>query len=61
MACFISVIFLVLPILLSSAQILRKENISLIQNSNEERIVDDIEEAQKNSAFVLVDLEGTGA
>jgi chromosome partitioning protein len=37
------------------------ENIKLIQNSNEERILDDIEEAQENSAFVLVDLEGTAS
>ena len=36
-------------------------NIKLIQNSNEERILDDIDEAQKHSAFVLVDLEGTAS
>ena len=37
------------------------KNINLVQNSNEERILDDIEEAQKHSAFVLVDLEGTAS
>ena len=37
------------------------KNISLIQNSNEKMILDDIEKAQKNSAFVLVDLEGTAS
>ena len=37
------------------------ENIQLVQNSNEERILDDIDEAQNKSAFVLVDLEGTAS
>jgi len=37
------------------------ENIHLVQNSNEERILDDIDEAQNKSSFVLVDLEGTAS
>lgn len=37
------------------------ENVHLIQKSNEESILEDIEEAQKCSAFVLVDLEGVAS
>ena len=37
------------------------ENIKLIQKSNEESILDDIENAQESSAFVLVDLEGVAS
>ncbi len=37
------------------------DNITLIQKSNEESIIDDIEAAEKNTAFVLVDLEGTAS
>lgn len=37
------------------------ENINLIQNSNEERILDDIDDAKETSGFVLVDLEGTAS
>jgi chromosome partitioning protein len=36
-------------------------NISLVPNSNEETIIDDIEEAEAKTAFVLVDLEGTAS
>lgn len=36
-------------------------NISLVQNATEESIIDDIEDAEANSAFVLVDLEGTAS
>lgn len=36
-------------------------NISLVQNATEETIIDDIEEAEEKSAFVLVDLEGTAS
>lgn len=37
------------------------DNISLVQNANEESIIDDIEVAAENTAFVLVDLEGTAS
>ncbi len=37
------------------------ENIELIQNSNEEKILDDIDNAEENGGFVLVDLEGTAS
>ncbi|EGR0352669.1 MULTISPECIES: ParA family protein [Vibrio] len=36
-------------------------NIKLIQKSNEESILEDIDAAQENSAFVLVDLEGVAS
>jgi len=36
-------------------------NISLVQNTTEESIVDDIEQAEAKTAFVLVDLEGTAS
>jgi len=36
-------------------------NISLVQNATEESIIDDIEEAEAQSAFVLVDLEGAAS
>ena len=36
-------------------------NLDLIQNSNETSIVDDIEQAEENSGYVLVDLEGTAS
>jgi len=36
-------------------------NISLVQNATEESIIDDIEEAEAKSAFVLVDLEGAAS
>jgi chromosome partitioning protein len=36
-------------------------NISLVQNATEESIIDDIEDAEAKSAFVLVDLEGTAS
>ena len=36
-------------------------NIQLIQNSNEESILDDIDDAEATSGFVLVDLEGTAS
>lgn len=36
-------------------------NISLVQNATEESIIDDIEEAEAKSAFVLVDLEWTAS
>lgn len=36
-------------------------NITLIQNANEESIIDDIDEAETKTAFVLVDLEGTAS
>ncbi len=36
-------------------------NINLIQNSSEESILDDIDDAEESSAFVLVDLEGTAS
>lgn len=36
-------------------------NISLVQNSTEESIVEDIEQAETKTAFVLVDLEGTAS
>lgn len=36
-------------------------NIKLIERSNEESILDDIDKAQQNSAFVLVDLEGVAS
>ncbi|WP_203250056.1 ParA family protein [Cysteiniphilum marinum] len=39
----------------------RPENINLIENSNEETIIDDIEKAEETSEFVLVDLEGTAS
>jgi len=37
----------------------RPSNLKLIQNSNEESILDDIEDADAVSGFVIVDLEGT--
>ncbi len=37
------------------------KNLDLIQNSNETSIVDDIEDAEENSGYVLVDLEGTAS
>lgn len=37
------------------------KNILLIQNSNEERILDDIEDAEERGGIVLVDLEGTAS
>lgn len=37
------------------------ENIDLIEKSNEETIMDDIEKAEENSLFVLVDLEGVAS
>ena len=36
-------------------------NINIIPNSNEESIIDDIESACQNNAFVIVDLEGTAS
>ena len=36
-------------------------NISLVQNSTEESIIEDIEQAETKTAFVLVDLEGTAS
>ncbi len=36
-------------------------NITLVENSTEESIIDDIDDAQSKSAFVLVDLEGTAS
>jgi chromosome partitioning protein len=36
-------------------------HITLIENANEESIIDDIEDAETKSAFVLVDLEGTAS
>ncbi|HAS6641127.1 MULTISPECIES: ParA family protein [Vibrio] len=36
-------------------------NINLVQQSNEESILEDIDAAQENSAFVLVDLEGVAS
>ena len=36
-------------------------NLDLVQNSNETSIVDDIEEAEEKSGYVLVDLEGTAS
>jgi chromosome partitioning protein len=36
-------------------------NISLVQNTTEESIIDDIEQAESKTAFVLVDLEGTAS
>ena len=37
------------------------KNLDLVQNSNETSIVDDIEEAEEKSGYVLVDLEGTAS
>ena len=37
------------------------DNINLIQNADEESILDDIEKAEEETAFVLVDLEGTAS
>lgn len=37
------------------------ENLDLVQNSNETSIVDDIEDAEEKSGYVLVDLEGTAS
>ena len=37
------------------------ENIKLIEKSDEESIIEDIEEAEENTAFVIVDLEGTAS
>jgi chromosome partitioning protein len=36
-------------------------NITLVENSTEETIIDDIDEAQEKTPFVLVDLEGTAS
>jgi chromosome partitioning protein len=36
-------------------------NITLIENASEESIIDDIEEAETKTVFVLVDLEGTAS
>jgi chromosome partitioning protein len=36
-------------------------NITLIENTSEESIIDDIEEAETKTVFVLVDLEGTAS
>jgi chromosome partitioning protein len=36
-------------------------NITMIENASEESIIDDIEDAETKSAFVLVDLEGTAS
>lgn len=36
-------------------------NIMLIENSNEETILDDIDDAEEKGGFVLVDLEGTAS
>lgn len=36
-------------------------NVALIEKSTEETIIDDIDEAQAKTAFVLVDLEGTAS
>ena len=37
------------------------QNLDLVQNSNETSIIDDIENAEENSGFILVDLEGTAS
>ena len=37
------------------------KNLDLVQNSDETSIVDDIEEAEEKSGYVLVDLEGTAS
>jgi chromosome partitioning protein len=37
------------------------QNIKIIENSDEDGIIDDIENANQNSAFVIVDLEGTAS
>jgi chromosome partitioning protein len=37
------------------------QNIKIIENSDEDSIIDDIENANQNSAFVIVDLEGTAS
>lgn len=37
------------------------KNITLVEKSTEETIIDDIEDAQSRTAFVLVDLEGTAS
>lgn len=37
------------------------QNIKIIENSDEESIIDDIENANQNSSFVIVDLEGTAS
>lgn len=37
------------------------QNLNLVQNSNETSIIDDIETAEENSGFILVDLEGTAS
>lgn len=37
------------------------QNIKIIENSDEDSIVDDIDNASQNSAFVIVDLEGTAS
>ena len=39
----------------------RPRNLDLIENSNETSIVDDIEKAEEQSGYVLVDLEGTAS
>ena len=37
------------------------DNVQLVQNSNEESILDDIDQAKNKRGFVLVDLEGTAS
>ncbi len=39
----------------------RPSNITLVEKSTEETIIDDIDNAQEKTAFVLVDLEGTAS
>jgi chromosome partitioning protein len=39
----------------------RPQNIRVIENSDEDSIIDDIEDANQDSAFVIVDLEGTAS
>ena len=39
----------------------RPQNIRVIENSDEDSIIDDIESANQDSAFVIVDLEGTAS
>lgn len=39
----------------------RPENITLVEKSSEETIIDDIDSAQEKTSFVLVDLEGTAS
>ena len=39
----------------------RPKNLDVVQNSNETSIVDDIDESEEKSGYVLVDLEGTAS